>query len=204
MMAANATEDRPAVLESFETLALPHMNVLFRAAVAILGSRTEAEDVVQESYLQAWKSFHRFTPGTNCRAWLFQILFHVVSHHRRKWFKKFCFSDDLQTVEDTVAYDPPVAENLTDEVVLLAFRKLPHHYAEVVMLADVHEFTYKEIQETLGIPVGTVMSRLSRGRQLLREHLANSSVASGFRRDVHQAVWLREGTKRDDHASPLA
>jgi RNA polymerase sigma-70 factor (ECF subfamily) len=188
MMTANATEDRPELLESFETLALPHMNTLFRAAVAILGSRTEAEDVVQESYLQAWKSFHRFTPGTNCRAWLFRILFHVVCHHRRKWFKRFPFSDDLQIVEETVAYEPPVPENLTDEVVLSAFRKLPQHYAEVVMLADVHEFTYKEIQETLAIPVGTVMSRLSRGRQLLRGHLANSTVASGSRRSVAQAI----------------
>jgi RNA polymerase sigma-70 factor (ECF subfamily) len=166
-------------LANFETAALPHMNDLFRAAVAMLGNRTEAEDVVQELYLQAWKSFHRFTLGTNCRAWLFQILFHVVCHHRRKLRHRSQFSDDLEAVEDTIAYEPPVPEDLTDEEVLSAFQKLPPQYAEVVLLADVHEYSYKEIENMLGIPLGTVMSRLHRGRKLLRAQLANFAAASG-------------------------
>jgi RNA polymerase sigma-70 factor (ECF subfamily) len=173
--------------EAFETLALPHMNGLFRAAVSMLGKRAEAEDAVQETYLQAWRSFHRFTPGTNCRAWLFRILFHVISHDRRKWLSRFRFSDDLQMPGENIPYEPPVPENLTDEEVLLAFRNLPQRYAEAVMLSDVQEFTYKEIQETLGIPLGTVMSRVSRGRQLLRVQLADSTVASDFQRGA-QAV----------------
>ena len=73
-------------IAGFEAEALPHMDALFRAAASILHSRSEAEDAVQETYLQALKSFQRFTAGTNCRAWLFRILFHVISHHRRKWF----------------------------------------------------------------------------------------------------------------------
>ena len=70
-------------MDNFESVALPYMNDLFRAASSVLGSRSEAEDIVQETHLQAWKSFHRFTLGTNCRAWLFKILFHVIQHHRR-------------------------------------------------------------------------------------------------------------------------
>ena len=66
---------------------MPHLNDIFRTATRILGDRARAEDVAQEVYLQAWKSFHRFEPGTNCRAWLFKILFHCVNHHRRKWFR---------------------------------------------------------------------------------------------------------------------
>src|SRR5262245_48466081 len=88
-----ATRQEVDPLEGFEAEAMPHLNDLYRGASSMLGNRTEAEDIVQETYLQAWKSFHRFTPGTNCRAWLFKILFHVIQHHRRKWFR-FRFTDD--------------------------------------------------------------------------------------------------------------
>jgi RNA polymerase sigma-70 factor (ECF subfamily) len=160
-------------LESFEEVAMPHMNDLFRAASSMLGSRTEAEDIVQETYLQAWKSFHRFTPGTNCRAWLFKILFHVVQHHRRKWFKFKIVKEEEENLEATLVYEPPVPQDLSDEDVLAAFRQIPQAYREVVLLSDVYDFTYKEIHETLDIPIGTVMSRLSRGRQLLRAKLSD-------------------------------
>ena len=166
-------------LDNFENLALPHMRDLCRTAAAILGSRSEAEDVVQETYLEAWKSFHRFTPGTNCRAWLFKILFHVISHHRRKWFGRLVFREP-SALEGTLVSSAPVPQHLTDQEILSAFRVIPPQFAEVVMLADVHEFTYKEIQETLGIPIGTVMSRLSRGRQLLRSHLADRAPVSSI------------------------
>ena len=171
----------------FEAEALPHMAALYRAAASILHSRSEAEDAVQEAYLQALKSFHRFTPGTNCRAWLFRILFHVISHQRRQWFGRLIFSE-REELEQTVVYEEPVREDLTDDEVLQAFRKLPRQFAEVVMLADVQEFSYKEIQETLGIPAGTVMSRLSRGRQMLREHLADCGVRAGIVRDASNSA----------------
>jgi RNA polymerase sigma-70 factor (ECF subfamily) len=164
-------------MEVFEACALPHTSDLFRTAVSMLGNRAEAEDAVQEAYLQAWKSFDRFTPGTNCRAWLFKILFHTVSHHRRKWFGRRA-GQDLESIQDGMADKPAVAEHLTDEQMLSAFRKIPAKYAEVVMLADVHEFSYKEIQDTLGIPAGTVMSRLSRGREALRAHFGKPPYPS--------------------------
>jgi RNA polymerase sigma-70 factor (ECF subfamily) len=174
-----AYEEPQEFMDSFESVALPHMNDLFRAASSMVGSRTEAEDLVQEAYLQAWKSFHRFEPGTNCRAWLFKILFHVIQHHRRRWFKFKFVADSEELLETTLVYEPPVADDLSDEEILAAFRKLPQAFAEVVLMADVYEFTYKEIQEALGIPIGTVMSRLSRGRQMLRAQLARFAPAHG-------------------------
>jgi len=176
----------------FEAEALPHLNDLYRAAASILRSRAEAEDAVQETYLQALKSFHRFTPGTNCRAWLFQILFHVISHQRRKWFGRLVFSE-REELEQTTVYVPPVQEELTDGEMIAAFRKVPRQFAEVVMLCDVQEFSYKEIQETLGIPIGTVMSRLSRGRQLLRAQLADCASRAGVVRGAARAAGTQLG-----------
>jgi RNA polymerase sigma-70 factor (ECF subfamily) len=170
-----------AGVADFESEALPHMADLYRTATSILRSRTEAEDAVQEAYLQAWKSFDRFTPGTNCRAWLFRVLFHVISHQRRKWYSRFVLTERA-VLEEMRVSPAAVSENLSDEEVLGAFRKIPQQYAEVVMLADVQEFSYKEIQETLSIPIGTVMSRLSRGRQLLRQHLGSCAAQMGITR----------------------
>lgn len=167
--------------EDFEAAAMPHLNDLFRTALRVTGNRNEAEDVTQETYLQAWKSFHRFEMGTNCRAWMFKILFHVIKHHRRKWFKFNLRSvqSSEELVEDTLAYEPPIPQSLTDEDVIAAFERIPVQYKEVILLADVEEFSYKEIAETLDIPLGTVMSRLNRGRKLMRSEL--SGYAKGYR-----------------------
>ncbi|HSF24209.1 MAG TPA: sigma-70 family RNA polymerase sigma factor, partial [Blastocatellia bacterium] len=139
-------------------------------------------DLVQEAYLQAWKSFHRFESGTNCRAWLFKILFHVIQHHRRKWFNsKVVQESDDMLLQDTVPYEPPARQHLSDEDVLAAFEKIPVQYREVVVLTDVQEFSYREVAATLGVPVGTVMSRLSRGRKLLRAELSGIAESYGIR-----------------------
>lgn len=159
-------------VEAFEAEALPYFDDLYRTAVRVVGDRTEAEDLVQEAYLQAWKSFHRFEPGTNCRAWLFKILFHVIHHHRRKWFNFKWVEEGEILLEEVLAYEPPIPEHLTDEDILAALDRIPVNYREVLILADVQEFPYKEISETLKIPIGTVMSRLSRGRKILRGELA--------------------------------
>ncbi len=171
-------------LKEFEEEAMPHINDLYRTATSILGNRTEADDIIQELYLQAWKSFDRFTPGTNCRAWLYKILFHVISHRRRQWFgyRKDRFLEEMETVENTLTYEPPVPEELQDKEILNALRKIPEHYISVLLLADVHEFSYREIKEILGIPLGTVMSRLSRGRKLLRAQLTKFSDSQSTQR----------------------
>ena len=173
MTSANErTTDELVRIDDFESAALPHLNDLYRAATHVIGNRTQAEDLVQETYLQAWKSFDKFELGTNCRAWLFKILFHVIQHHRRKSFRLKLTDEGDEIFAQTLVYEPPVPQDLTNEDVLAAFQKLPEQYREVIMLSDVYDFKYKEIQETLGIPQGTVMSRLSRGRELLRQHLA--------------------------------
>lgn len=168
--------------EEFESAALPHLNDLYRTAIRVLGNRTEAEDIVQEAYLQAWKSFHRFEPGTNCKAWLFKILFHVIQHHRRKWSNsKLVRESEEMPLQDSVVYEAPVPEHVRDEDMLAALATIPFQYREIVLLADVQELSYKEVAETLGVPVGTVMSRLSRGRTLLRAKLSGIAESYGIR-----------------------
>lgn len=158
----------------FAEEALPHLNDLFRAAVRLLMNRDEAEDLVQEVYLQAWKSYDRYEQGTNCKAWLFKIMFHKLDHHRRRKFarSKYIIDGDDDMLE-TVAYEPPVNHQLQDQEILEALGRLPLNYRTVILLADVEEFSYKEVAEVLNIPIGTVMSRLSRARKQMREHLSH-------------------------------
>ncbi|MFN2454484.1 MAG: sigma-70 family RNA polymerase sigma factor [Pyrinomonadaceae bacterium] len=166
--------------EDFEAAALPYVNDLLRVAVRLTGSRAEAEDLVQEVYLQAWKSFHRFELGTNCRAWLFKILLNKANRQRRKWFQFRAISESEKVIEELI-YAPPIGESLDDEEVLSALQKIPQQYREAVLLADVEEFSYKEICFILKIPIGTVMSRLSRGRKLLRAELATVAETYGIK-----------------------
>ena len=165
---------------AFETVALPHLNDLFRTATRLLGSQTEAEDIVQETYLSAWKSFSRFEPGTDCRAWLFTIMFNAIRQHRRKWFDRKVSRDTDEVLDEALAYTPPVPEELTDEQVLFALDAIPEQFRAVLLLADVQEFSYKEVSEILKVPVGTVMSRLSRGRGLLRAALGDLAHSYGI------------------------
>jgi RNA polymerase sigma-70 factor (ECF subfamily) len=168
-------------LEEFEAAAMPHMNDLYAAARRILGNRTEAEDVVQETYLQAWKSFHRFEPGTNIRAWMYKIMFHVIHHYRRKAYRLLTVNESKESIFDQLYYEPPIPQELSDDEVLAALDRVPEHFRAVILLADVQEFSYKEAAEALGVPIGTVMSRLNRGRKLLRAMLAGVAASYGFR-----------------------
>lgn len=177
-MSRGQTAMNEALNASFEREALPHLNDIYRAASRILGDAARAEDVTQEVYLQAWKSFGRFESGTNCKAWMFKILFHCVNHHRRKWFRFPLLKESEEFLEATITAPVPVPDRLTDGDVLAALDSVREDYRAVVMLVDVEEFAYKEASEILGIPIGTVMSRLSRGRKQLREKLER--VASSY------------------------
>jgi RNA polymerase sigma-70 factor (ECF subfamily) len=174
--------DTGAKAQEFEAAALPHLNDLFRTAARILGNPTEAEDVVQETYLLAWKSFDHFELGTDCRAWLFTIMFNAVRHYRRRWFDRRVTGETAEILEETVSYTPPVPEELTDQDVLSALDGIPREFRAVVLLADVQEFSYKEIAAILKVPMGTVMSRLSRGRQLLRIALGELARTYGLKK----------------------
>jgi len=136
------------------------------------GDRNEAEDLIQETLIQALQSFHPFKPGTNCRAWLVTILRRVQSHRRRASGRATPTAPlDEERYAETVAFVPPLTQELTDEDVLAALRRIEPRHQEVIVLCDVEELSYKEIAEALTIPMGTVMSRLHRGRQLLRAEL---------------------------------
>jgi len=174
------TEAKSCTVAQFEAEALPHLNDLFRTAVRILGDRNRAEDVAQEVYLQAWKSCVRFEPGTNCRAWLFKILFHCVNHHRRKWFRFPVLKETEEFLEANLVAPSPIPDQLKDEDILAALDRIPAEFRSVVLLVDVEEFAYKEAAEILSVPIGTVMSRLSRGRKLLREQLTEVARSYGI------------------------
>ena len=152
-------------IDEFEAEALPHWNDLYRTALRQLKDEAKAEDVLQEAYLKAWKSFRQFRRGTDCRAWLFRILFNCMHDHHRHWFNTKVTNEPEEKLEAMFPYAPPIPEGLTDEEIVAAVQELPDNYREVVLLADVEEFSYKEIAEVLSLPMGTVMSRLSRAER---------------------------------------
>jgi len=163
----------------FEVEALPHMDDLFRAAVRLLQDQGKASDVVQETYLVAWNSFGKYQQGTNCRAWLFQILFNVVRHERRTWFKWITGREEDLAAAQLVA-PVSIPDKLTDGDILAALDKLPVQFREALLLVDVEEFSYKETSEILGVPIGTIMSRLNRARGLLRTQLRDVARSYGL------------------------
>jgi RNA polymerase sigma-70 factor, ECF subfamily len=163
--------------EEFEAAALPFLPELYRTAAGLLGNRDEAEDLVQDVFLQAWKSWHRFEPGTNIRAWLHKIMVYRGYHFRRKFFRLRPFGNRENASEDIpveeIPVETPVPDYLSNRQVMEALSKVPAPFRETLVLADVREFSYQEIASMLGIPIGTVMSRLSRGRKSMRENLSS-------------------------------
>ena len=177
-----SSSDGEALWATFESEAMPHAAGLFRIARWLTRDHTSAEDLLQETLTEALSSFHRFTPGTNCRAWLVSIMYH--RHSMRKWeaSRLRVFSDAEDRIAETIQFEPPTPQHLTDEEVLSALATLPRAFQEVVVLADIEELSYKEIATATEVPVGTVMSRISRGRKLLRSRLAEYARAHGFER----------------------
>jgi RNA polymerase sigma-70 factor, ECF subfamily len=172
------TRTSDAAWAAFEAEAMPHVDRLFRLARWFERDGRDAEDLVQDTLIQALKSFHRFSPGTNCRAWLVTILQHVRHNRHRAALRMKTVNDVDNWIAETVPFVPAVPQQLTDEDLLSALRRLPARHQEVILLADVEEMSYREIAEALAIPIGTVMSRLHRGRALLRQQLASDLAAS--------------------------
>ena len=169
-------------MDEFEAAAMPHMSDIYRTAARLLGTATGSDDVVQDVYLQAWKSFSQFEKGTNCRAWLFKILFHTLHHYRRKWLNVRMIREPDDVIEQTPAPAAPLPDEITDEEILAALAEIPHDFKAVALLVDVEEFSYKDAAAILNVPIGTVMSRLSRSRKLLRERLAGTARSYGIGR----------------------
>ncbi|HJT27721.1 MAG TPA: sigma-70 family RNA polymerase sigma factor [Pyrinomonadaceae bacterium] len=167
---------------SFDAEVMPHAPSLFRIALWLTRDRTEAEDLVQETLTEALGAFHRFITGTNCHAWLVSILYHRNSKRRRAASRLTLVSDSDERIAETAVFEAPTPQSVTDEDVLAALKRLPRSFQEVVILADIEEMSYKEIASAINVPIGTVMSRISRGRKLLRAELAGYARAHGFLR----------------------
>jgi RNA polymerase sigma-70 factor (ECF subfamily) len=181
----------------FAEQAMQYAPQLYSAALRMTRNRADAEDLVQEAYLKGFRSFHTFTEGTNLRAWLFRILTNTyINKYRAK--QRRPTESDLGDVEDLYLYrrlgtleDPTVGRSaeeslmamLADDEVKRALEELPENFRLPVLLADVEGFSYKEIADMLEIPIGTVMSRLHRGRKQMQKLLYDFARQRGLVRD---------------------
>ena len=171
--------------ERFEREVLEHLDGLYTFALKLARVPADAEDLVSETTVRAFDRWEQYTLGTNARAWLFTILYHVFVNRRRSESREVLYSQNDDTgphVEVAADADPEgdFYESIVDEEVTRAIGSLPAHYREPVVLSDVHEFRYAEIAEILGIPEGTAKSRLFRGRRLLQRKLLRYAVEMGY------------------------
>lgn len=179
-------------VREFEEVALVHLDALYRSALRLTQNRAEAEDVVQETWLRAFRSFHRFDPGTNCRAWLFTILRNAFLTRRRRASQDVVGEsvvpeETWESMADTGAPIRHPEDALLRSVVHgdvdRALGELPLAHREVVILADLEGLSYKEIAQVMECPIGTVMSRLSRGRARLRQRLGRLAREHGYAKE---------------------
>jgi len=181
-----ATEARDRV--RFEEDALALSDQVYRVARHLVGSRDEAEDLVQETYARAFRSWRSFTPGTNLRAWLLRILTNLNIDRGRRIQRQpdqqpleegdYFLYNKLEETTDGPTDEERVVQRLSQNDVVSALSEVPHDFRDVVVLVDVGDFTYADAAQILDIPIGTVMSRLHRGRRILKQAMAESAVGS--------------------------
>jgi RNA polymerase sigma-70 factor, ECF subfamily len=181
-----AAQERDRV--RFEDEALELADQVYRVARRLVGTREEAEDLVQETYARAFRSWRSFTPGTNMRAWLLRILTNLNVDRGRRVQR----TPQTQPLEESDYYlanklassageevleQEQVVERLSQDSVVHALAEIPPQFRDVVVLVDIGDFTYADAAEILDIPIGTVMSRLHRGRRALKQRLAEETIA---------------------------
>jgi RNA polymerase sigma-70 factor, ECF subfamily len=171
----------------FEEEALELADQVYQVARRLVGSREEAEDLMQETYARAFRSWRSYQPGTNLRAWLLRILTNLNIDRARARQRRpqtepleegdyFLYNRLADSARDSQPDDERVLERLSQEHVVVALADLPHDFRDVVVLVDIGGFSYAEAAQILDIPVGTVMSRLHRGRRSLKRQLAEEAV----------------------------
>ena len=179
-----ATDARDRV--RFEEDALALSDQVYRVARHMVGSREEAEDLMQETYARAFRSWRSFQPGTNLRAWLLRILTNLNIDRGRRVQRTpdmqpleegdYFLYNKLEASSDGTTDEERVVERLSQNDVVAALSEVPHDFRDVVVLVDVGDFTYADAAQILDIPIGTVMSRLHRGRRILKQAMAESAV----------------------------
>ena len=173
----------------FEEEALQLSDQVYRVARRLTGSREEAEDLVQDTYARAFRSWRQFQPGTNLRAWLLRILTNLNIDRGRRVQRTpeqtpleegdyYLYNRLESTIPDENPDEERVLEQLSQNAVVEALAEVPHDFRDVLVLVDIGEFSYAEAAQILDIPVGTVMSRLHRGRRILKQQLAEKAVVS--------------------------
>jgi len=195
----NGAPRHAAADSDFERQALPFLDALYNTGLRMTRNPQDAEDLVQETYLKAYRHFEKFEPGTNLKAWLFKILKNTFINEYRKRqqappasdfaeieesFEREGGGDGVQPIKTP---EDEALENVFDEGVQRALDALPSDYRMVVLLADVEGFSYREIAEILEIPVGTVMSRLYRGRKQLEAEMLRYGREHGYLRAADPA-----------------
>jgi RNA polymerase sigma-70 factor (ECF subfamily) len=199
-VATGGQPSAPAQTDAFEREALLYLDSLYRTALRVSGNRADAEDLVQDTYLKAFRAADRFEPGTNLRAWLFTIL-HNTAKNRFRDRARDTIVVDSEVVDRAADGPPPASASRgvdTPETLLIrdtlapelqsAIDSLPDAFREAVWLRDVEEFSYAEIAKMLDVPIGTVMSRISRGRHLLFERLNPARAAPVSPRSAPSAI----------------
>ena len=183
----SATERR----KRFERDALQYMNQLYGAALRYTKNPDDAQDLVQDTYAKAYTSFHQFEPGTNLKAWLYRVLTTTfINNYRKDQRRPQTLDSELEdwqlvdaashTSDQGKSAEDVVLENLPDSDIKRALAEIPEEFRMAVYLADVEGFSYKEIADIVGVPTGTVMSRLHRGRKQLRERLTEYARELGY------------------------
>jgi len=187
---AVASDDRR---KAFETEALPHLDAVYRVALRLSGDEAQADDLVQETMLKAYRSWHQYKSGTNVRAWLLTILRHTFINEYRKT-KRAGPTVNIGEIEgyrvfhEVQEVDPEGAffKQIVDDEVLRAIDSLPDEFRETLVLSDVEQLTYAEIAEVTEVPVGTVKSRLFRARQALQQKLYDYALEMGYIKGVER------------------
>lgn len=184
---------------SFEREAVPHMDALLRTALRMTKSETDAEDLVQETFVKAYRFWDRFEPGSNARAWLFKIMTNIfINEYRSRSRAPISVSVDEENddyvygqVASLASQENPETEflnKLLDDDVRRAIDTLPEDFREVVVLSFLEDYSYQEIAEIVGLQLGTVKSRIHRGRKLLQKELHDYAVKQGYIKSGKPAV----------------